>query len=150
MRRTTVALLIALTCASAALGLRQTPRTLPEARPSTERKLARYHELLGFLSTVRHAYLYPDPAGRPRPIDRLYRAQYVLAPTVLHLARGNRLTALEDRHGVTHVIFDYRRADRLDRALEEHRHAAAISGLEVEVLSRAGGVALVVQRRVER
>lgn len=140
-------LLIALTCCSAALGLRQTLSALPQNRPSFEHKLARYDALRAPLRTVRHAYLETDPADRSGTFGRLYRAQFALAPTVLHLGSTSTSARVGNENEDTYVVFDFRRANDLEKALDDHRRAIAAVGLEIEVVTANGGVALVVQRR---
>lgn len=147
MRRALVGLLIALTCFSAALGLRKTLSALPRNRSSIELKLARYDALRAPLRTVRQAYLKSDQADRPSAFGRLYRAQYALAPTVLHLVSTSTSTRVGNENEDTYVVFDFRRAKDLEQALDDHRRAIATVGLEMEVVTAKGGVALVLQRR---
>ncbi len=142
MRRLLIGLLLALTCGNALWGLRLTWTRLPTGdRPSVLDKLSRYETLRGPLRTVRHARFVVDPQSEAQAFARLYRAQYVLVPTILHMTSLSSLPRGTGNDQV--VIFDFRRQRELEAALDESRRTLAAVGLRLEMITVDGGLASV-------
>ncbi len=104
---------------------------------------ARYAKLLPHLAGIPRVGMVHDPAERGKARTRLFRAQYVLAPTVIRL--WPKLP--EVRHRRLSFIYDFKNQRVLEEILAAAAAQAERSGVELTSLRVARGLYLVTMKR---
>ncbi len=104
---------------------------------------ARYAKLEPHLAGVRRVALVPDPNERGKGPMRLFRAQYVLAPTVIR--PWPQLPAV--RHRRLSFIYDFENPRALHEALAAAAAQAERSGVELKSTKVARGLFLVTMKK---
>lgn len=134
-------------CLAAAAGAVRTVASLPRdavAEPGPPGWVTRYGELEGALDGEERAlFVADDPQGTPK--YKLFRAQYVLGPTVLQdrpsLARVRPRHLLE-----APLVLDGSSGEAFEASLASLRRRAAEEGLELEVRRYPARLAVVRAR----
>ncbi len=104
---------------------------------------ARYAKLKPHLAGVPLVAMVPDLEERGKGNMRLFRAQYVLAPTVIR--RWPKLP--EIRHRRLSFIYDFRSQRVLDEVLATAAERADRSGVVLKSVKIARGLALVTMKK---
>ncbi len=104
---------------------------------------ARYARLEPHLAGVPTVAMVADPEERGKGMMRLFRAQYVLAPTVIR--PWPKLP--EIRHRQLSFIYDFRRQRDLDEVLATAAAHAAHGGVTLKSVKVAKGLVLVTMKK---
>ncbi len=104
---------------------------------------ARYAELEPHLAGVSRVAMAHGSARRGQPRVRLFRAQYVLAPTVIRLWPGLPTV----RHRKLSFIYDFADPRALDEVLAAAAAQARRDRIELKSVTVARGLALVTMKR---
>ena len=104
---------------------------------------ARYAKLRPHLEGAPRVAIFYDPRETGKGNLRLFRAQYVLAPTVVKLW-GKRRPPIRPRK--VPLLFDFHRQDSLDKQLARMSSKARKRGVKMDTAEVARGLALVWMR----
>ena len=104
---------------------------------------ARYAKLQPHLAGVPKVAMVHEPGQRNKPRVRLFRAQYVLAPTVIRL--WPKLP--EVRHRRLSFIYDFKDPRALKEVLAAAAAQAERDGVELKSVRVARGLALVTMKK---